>query len=430
MQNLESEKTLLGCILLKPSLLNEDVCFIEPSYFTNIHYRTIFSMILKMHRTNQPIDFVTVSSALRDAKQLEEIGGRAFINDLVIEIPSIATARFHASIVEKNYLLRQIHNTAYDMMEQAKSGGNPNEIIANSMNSIHRISLKEVTDEKINLMETPNSILGSLTTSKEGTELFYTGYPEMDEIVNGVCRGDVIAIGAYTSIGKSVFCGCLALSAYHQLIPVHIFSLEMSRAEYLNRLMSNVCQISLDKFKSKEFTPKEIELIERMEEKLFNTFDLTIYDRPVVDTDYIYNKLLIEKKKRGTLGLVIVDHIHLMRGKGNSPREKYSMIAENLKQIARELECYMVMVCQLRRNSYTDLKTGETVVPKPTLNDFKESGDIENVANVAILLHRQDRTTILTEVNIAKNRDGEVGACFLNFYGQFAKFTSSKIKAL
>jgi len=427
MQNLENERTVIGCVLTKPSLVYEDLLRVEPNYFSDIKYREIYAMILKLQRTNQPVDFVTVSSALHEAGKLDSMGGRAFINDIIMEHPSVVTAKFHVAILEKNYMLRMIHNNCYNIMEQAKQGGNPNELIAEQMNMLHNLTLKEENNDHFSLLNSPDYLSNIINNpNDESGDLFYTLYPDIDKIMGGMCRGDVMAVGAYTSIGKSVFCECLSISAHHQEIPTTIFSLEMNRREYMQRLMSNHCEIPLDKFKTKDFTQKDLEQIAQAEKTFFNKFDLTIFDKPVVDTDYIYQKLLVEKRRKGKLGLVIVDHIHLMRGMGGSKKEKASQIAETLKQIARELDCYMIMVCQLKRTQVMDLKTKEYIIPEPTLNDFKESGDIENIANIAVLLHRLDRGAISTKVDVAKNRDGSIGITGLNFYGQFAKFTSSR----
>jgi len=387
-------------------------------------------MCQKLNRLGHAVDFVLVSTALQDAGLLDGMGGRAYINDLVMGVTHTAGAGFHVAILEKNYKLRQLNQQGRELVELTEKGGNPDEIMGDFLSTIHKLSIKEGADDKISMLDTPSYVSDNLESTNNNNVLLFTGYPLVDKVLGGTAKGDVLAIGAYTSIGKSIFCECIAVSAHHQDIPVHIFSLEMNRREYLNRIMANLCEIPLNKFKTKSLNDKELAIVKKMEEKFFTDFDLTIYDRATVDTDYIYNKLVAEKKRKGELGLVIVDHIHLMKGKGFNEKERLSQISETLKHIAMELDCYMIMVCQLKRTSYTNMRTGEIVTPKPSIHDFKESGDIENVANQAVLLHRQDRTAIITEVSVAKNRDGEVGMAYLEFFGQFAKFKDSQRVAL
>lgn len=425
MQNNDNERTVLSLILMKEALLDSVFLDTEPEYFSHPHYKEVFKTIRMLQKQSIPIDIVSVSTSLIDQKKLDNMGGRAFINDILMEQPSLVTAPYMANILEKNYNLRQLYGISEQVKEAVNKGANPDDIIAGCMDDLHKLCLKDKNNNKVSLLDEPDYYLRLLDKEEEEpTELFYFLFPSLDEKVF-MCRGDVLAVGADTSMGKSVLCGCAAISSHHQDYPCTVFSLEMKKEEYINRLYANKCEIDINKFKKKEFTDKEVETIQKATTSFFNYFDLTIFDKPGVDTDYIYQKLLIEKKRKGKLGLVIVDHIHLMKGKGRSEKEQLTQIAESLKWIAMELDCFMIMVCQFKRREQKNQR-GETFTPKPSLHDFKESGDIENVANIALLLHRQSRDAVLAEVNVAKNRDGKIGEVFLNFYGQYSKFTSTK----
>ena len=432
--NLENERNILGSILIKPSLLHEELVNIDARYFSTRGHRHIYNACSLLNKENNPIDIVTVSSLLNEQGLIEEIGGRSYINDLALDIVTTSNVSYHAKILEKNYQLRTIAKTATEVIGKAEAGGNPDELIADFMSAMYSIALKEEEDRFVvaDNAYVVSERIRAAETDPDVAEVFNLGFKDADEIIGGVLRGDTVIIAAHTSVGKSAFAACVALNADEQDLPVHIFSLEMNaKKEYMNRMMAIKSEIKLNKFKTLTgFTDSEKQDIAKLEEYFFTRFKCTIFDRPRVDTDYIRAKLITEKKRLGRLGIVIIDHIHLMKGKGMNPKERLSQIAEDLKIIARELDCYMIELCQLKRTSYLDLKSGETKVPKPTLNDLKESGDIENAGNIIILLHREGENAVLTEANIAKNRDGARRACYLNFRGDITKFTNSQKKSL
>lgn len=427
LNNPENEQTVIGALLVKPDLIFEKALEVEPEHFFNPQYGEILKAILHLQRTGQPCDFVTVSTYLKDIGKLDVMGGRDFITTLVQNTITTANIAFHINILMKNYNLRTMYQINEEINNGILRGESPDDLMAEQMNMLHNLCLKEKTNDTFSLLDAPSYISDTLISEDDDEgDLFYTCFPDLDEMVNGVERGDLVAVGGHTSMGKSVFAGCLSKSAKYQELPVTIFSLEMKTKQYMRRLVAGEAEVELSKFKTKNFTNDEIRRIKKAEKEFFQDFDLTIYDKPGIDTKYIRQKLLIEQRKHGELGLVIVDHIHLMHGVGITEKQQITEIAESLKNLAMEFNCYMVMLCQFRRQEYKDKESGENVIPRPCLSDFKESGDIENVANIAILLHRQDRSSIHAEAIVAKNRDGRIGSICLNFFGQFSKFSSSK----
>ena len=425
--NPDNEKEVIGILLTKPDLIYDKALEVEPEHFFNPQYGEILKAILHLQRTNQPCDFITVSTYLKDIGKLDVMGGRPFITELVNNVITTSNIQYYVNILMKNYVSRTIYSINDDINRMVLHGENPDEIIAKQMEALHRLILKEKNIDNTSLLDTPNYISDTLLCEDdEEPDLFYTLFPELDKMLTGIERGDLVAIGGHTSMGKSVFAGCLSKSAKHQELPVTIFTLEMKTPQYVRRLVASEADVCLNKFKSKDFTNDEIKRIRQVEKDFFGDFDLTIYDRAGIDTNYIRQKLMIEQRKHGELGVVIIDHIHLMHGMGQTERQQISQIAETLKALAMEFNCYMIMLCQFARKEYKDRETGETIIPRPSLSDFKESGDIENVANIAILIHRSDRSSFNAEAIVAKNRDGSLGSVFLDFFGQYAKFKSSK----
>ncbi len=428
MQNVESEKEVLGCILVKPALLDDELSNIEPNYFSDLKYKKVFNKILEMYKSNQPIDIVTVSTSMKEDGTLKDVGGRAFINDLAENIISIITVGFHANIIEKNYKLRQIYNETYNASKKAEQGANPDELVGDLIDSLYNITTQEKEEDKYIINQNPNFI--SNNTEVEDTEVFYTPYSNVNTILGPIRRGNLIILGAYPGIGKSIMCGEFALAAEEQKFPVHIFSIEMTTYEYLERLMINKSEIDTSKFEHKLFSQTELNQIQKLENEFFANFDCTIFNRAGIDTDYVRKKLQAEKKRKGQLGLVIIDYLQLMKGKGQFRNQQVAQISNTLKVIAKDLDCFIIAISSLKRNVYTDTKTGEEKLVRPTLFDFKESGDIEYDADKAILLHRTNINDTYTEVIIAKNRRGSTGSTYLNFVGKYAKFEEMKQRSL
>lgn len=428
------EEVVLGaCMLEKDAYMN--VCdLLVPDSFYDPANKKIFQAITTLGLNQQPIDMMTVTEQLRRDGVLKEVGGAIHIAELTAKVYSSANIEFHAGIVAQKYLARRLitfaaniegkaydeSNNVEDLLQEAESG-----LFDISQNQLKR----EVTPIDPILTQALDQIQNA-ANNESGLSGLETGYRELDKITSGWQNSDLIIIAARPAMGKTAFVLSMAKNmAVDFNIPIAIFTLEMSSIQLAKRLISNVASLEGEKIKSGRLSPEEED---RLNSRIRTVFGAPIYfdDTPGLSITELRTKarrLVREKQVR----LIMIDYLQLMNAAGikNGSREQeVSTISRSLKALAKELDIPIIALSQLNRS------TESREDKRPVLSDLRESGAIEQDADIVCFIHRPEyytRATTDSEGNnirglayliVAKHRSGAVGDVKLHFISKFAKF--------
>ncbi len=435
-QNIEAEEAILGAILVNPNVITKVVEFLTPECFYKPAHRYIYEAMLQLFNENEKIDIVSVSDVLNMNSKLELIGGRAFVNDLSFKTITTSNIEYYAKIVQEKSIKRSLINAGSEIV----SLGYDLEPVDESLNSAEKL-IFEIASKKATKDMTP--IKDLVLETYENIEYRYnhrdqltgcpTGFYDLDTITNGLQKSDLIILAARPSMGKTAFALNIAQNAaIRHKVPVAIFSLEMSKKQLMQRMMCSEAEVDSQKMKTGNMQRKDWD-------KLANAMnDLT--DAPIyiddtagcrlTDVRAKCRRLAMEEKD---LGLIVIDYLQLMEGSGKEDRmQQISSISRGLKTIARELNVPIIALSQLSRavESRSD--------KRPMLSDLRESGAIEQDADIVIFIYRDDYYRReesednvdakptgkegKSEIIIAKHRNGSVGSIELLFQGNITKF--------
>ena len=423
----EAEESVIGAVLLSEDAVNEVMDRIHPEDFYVPAHQAIFEAMRELFDSSQAIDAVTVSEVLRRHGELEKIGGVQYLTRLVDIVPSTSNIVYYASIVEEHAKRRELIRagaavtdiafnideeiaTVLDSAEQAVLG------VAEKRSSqaLHEIGpmFNDVL-EQIELMEQRGSDLTGLTT----------GYTDLDRKLAGLQAANLVVIASRPGMGKSSLALGIAINVAAQDEPVAIFSLEMSKEELVQRILSSVGKVDSMKLRAGQLGP----LWQRVVDAAGKMYKAPIYidDSPVVTVTDIRAKCRRLKRKRG-LSLVVVDYLQLMQASNRENRQQeISEITRNLKNLARELEVPIIAASQLNRS----LEQRED--KRPRLSDLRESGAIEQDADVVMFIYRHEyyhpeevEKKGIAEVIIAKHRAGSIGPIEMTFQAEFTRFAT------
>jgi replicative DNA helicase len=426
--DIAAEKALLGCLLIDNSSFDEisDVSLNQDDFY-HPQYGIIFQAIKDLHISSMPFDIITVSSKLNDLGRLEKIGGQSALVLICDEIGSSANVEHYARLIKQKSVLREVVRTATRVMQTGTNFTGDidtflQEVEANffkltSQTKSNRMTmLKEALYENLKELEKPARAKGEITGVS-------TGFRTLDSKLLGLQPGQLIILAARPGMGKTALALNWAVAAAKQTeLPVAVFSYEMMYAELSMRLLSSEACIDSRKLKTKDFNEMDLRAISGAIQKLSN---LPIYINDNGSTNLIDIRSYCRKIKaeRG-LAMIVIDYLQLMpvHVKKQSREQEISEISRGIKMLANELEVPIVALSQLNRAaaSRTDRR--------PQLQDLRESGSLEQDANIVCLIHREDYYDANTpkkgvaEVIIAKNRNGEPGTVDLSWIGSQTKF--------
>lgn len=428
--NMEAEQSLLGAMMLSLEATSSALEIVEAGDFYQIAHRAIFQALVDLYKVQKPCDPVTLQEELRCKGKLADCGGAAYLSQILNSVPSAANAVYYAKIVKEKGLLRklisvsgEINRDAFDPQAQAE----PQLDLAESkILSLSRFRMTRPYVRIRDLVGETFSALEKLYEHKQAITGVASGFPKLDEFTAGFQPSDLIIVAARPSMGKTAFALNVAQYAAHQTqSPVMIFSLEMSRSQLATRLMCSEARIDGQKVRRGFLGPEDWSKITMTAGILENT-PIFIDDSP--------NASLLEIRSKARrawaqekIKLIIIDYLQLITipgsGSLDNRQQEVSAISRSLKGLARELECPVVCLSQLSRavESRTD--------KRPMLSDLRESGAIEQDADVVLFLYRdiyynpkKEESRNKAEVIIAKQRNGPVGAFELGFFSEFAKF--------
>jgi len=439
-QDKELEEAVLGALMLEKDAYNNVCEILKPECFYDPANEKIYEAIQSLSAAGKPVDMLTVVEQLRSNGTLEEVGGAVRISEITGRVSSAANVEFHARIVAQKYLARelisfssQIQSLAfdesidvYDLMQEAEG-----KLFEISKNTLKRdvIPIETAVDAAIKKIE-------EAANRENGLSGLESGYHDLDRLTSGWQNSDLIIIAARPAMGKTALVLSMAKNmAVDYNTPVAVFSLEMSSLQLVNRLISNVCAIEGDKIKSGQLSSPEWERL-MVNTRSLSTAPLFIDDTPSLSIFELRTKARRLVREHG-VKIIIIDYLQLMNATGmkfGSREQEVSTISRSLKQLAKELDIPIIALSQLNRGVETRVVTDDKLGKRPQLSDLRESGAIEQDADIVCFIHRPEYYTRssedaegndirgLAEIIIAKHRSGATDTINLRFVNRFARF--------
>jgi len=417
--NLQAEESLLGAMLLKAQAIADAVQVVHSEDFYKPAHGHIFEAITSLYGSGQPVDPVSVGEELKRAGLLEAIGGAAVLLSLQNHTPAVSNAGYYARIVEENALLRRMLVTAGEIAELAY---HPLDDIPKTVDTaealMYEVGQRRMSDTMVPLSELLGPSLDRLEALYDRDESITgtpSGYHDLDELLSGLQPNALIVVGARPAMGKTAFgLGAAANAAVKFKKNVLYFSLEMGHVELTQRLLGSEGRIDATRLRNGKLTESDWSKITKAMSRLEEA-PLWIDDNPNLTVMEIRAKARRLKSKVGDLGLIVVDYLQLMSGRARAENRQVevSEISRGLKILARELQCPVMALSQLSRA--LEMRTDK----RPMLADLRESGSIEQDADVVLFLYRDEVYNAdspdkgQAEVIVSKHRNGPTGVCRL-----------------
>lgn len=430
--NAEAERSALGAAMLDKNILSDILEEVKEEDFYNENHREIFRAIWDLYRENSPVDVLTVCEELKRRKALDMVGGRAYIATLTADVPSTANGEEYAKIVAEKATLRQMIRTTEDITNKGyEAKMDASEILDYAESGIFSIAQKRQKNDYAKIQEVlleNLKIIDEASKNKNKIVGIPTGFKELDEKTSGLQRSDLIIVAARPAMGKTALALNIAQqSAVKAGSSVIIFSLEMAKEQLGQRLLAMQARVEMQKLKQGDLERVDWDRISMAANDLNDT-KIVIDDTPGISLMEMRNKCRRLKAEQG-LDLVVVDYLQLMKfdGKADSRQQEISAISRNLKLLAREMDCPVIVLSQLSR------APEQRPDKRPILSDLRESGSIEQDADIVIFLYRDDyynpdtETPGVCEINIAKHRSGPTGKIELTWVSRYTKFSDKAL---
>ncbi len=434
-QAIDVEEIVLGAMLLERNALNSVIDVLKPEAFYKESHQKIFAVIHHLFHSALPIDLISVTNELRIRGELQLIGGPYYISTLTNRVASAANIEFHARIIIQKHIQRELIRISTETIKDAfEDSTDVLELLDKAERNLFAIAEGNLRKQYDNMQTLIGKAIKEYERAAEqpdGVIGVPSGFSDLDRITSGWQKSDLIILAARPGMGKTAFVLSLARNASVQFRkPVALFSLEMSSVQLVNRLISSETEIGGEKLRKGDLTDAEWQQLNKKIQPLENA-PLYIDDTPAITIFELRAKcrrLVAERK----VELIIVDYLQLMQagsenGRGNREQE-ISTISRSLKSIAKELEVPIICLSQLSRA--VESRGG---VKKPMLSDLRESGAIEQDADMVMFIYRPEyyentqdaqgmSTAGLAEIIVAKNRNGSLSTVNLRFIGHLTKF--------
>ncbi len=434
-QAIELEEAVLGAVMIEKDAHIAVLDILKPECFYKETHRIIYEAINSLSRKLEPIDILTVTEELKKQEKLELIGGPYFLTQLTAKVASAAHIEYHARIVSQKYIQRELIRVSSEIQERSfDQTVDVDDLLDFAESQLFDVAFGNIKKETRRIDAVIDEAIKRIEEiSKRGTGLsgVPSGFTRLDRITSGWQPSDLIIIAARPSMGKTAFVLTMArnMAVEHQK-PVAIFSLEMSSIQLVNRMIVSETELAAEKIRNGHLKKFEWEQLEIRLKKLMEA-PVYIDDTPAISV-YELRAKARRLKIQYKIELLVVDYLQLMSGppdaQGNREQE-VSTISRSLKAIAKELNIPIIALSQLNRS--VELRSGDK---RPQLSDLRESGAIEQDADLVIFIHRAERfgltedadgnsTIGLAEIIIAKHRNGAIGDLRLRFKTEQAKFT-------
>ncbi len=420
-QNEEAEQAVLGSILIEGSVINQVLEILTPPDFYKEAHRKIFDAMIELDRESKPIDYFTVFEYLKSTGQLlEQVGGSSYLTYLREIVPSTANVEYYAKMVKEKSILRRLVMTATEIANRGHEEGiNVDEFIDRAEHAILEVAQNKVKPsfyESRELAAKALEIIETLHARKEHVTGIATGFEKLDYMTTGLQPSDLIIVAARPGLGKTTFCLDIAAHAAIEYgLSVGIFSLEMTKEQLMLRMLSGSAKVSYSNIRSGYIKNEDLEKLVRAAD-IFSKAKIYIDDTPAINVLELRAKARRQKREKG-LDFIIVDYLQLMRGHGRTETREREIaeISGSLKALAKELRVPLIAVSQLSRQ--TEARANRV----PQLSDLRESGALEQDADMVIFIHRDDayrkpeERDGIAQIIIGKQRNGPTGAIKLAF---------------
>ena len=429
-QNLEAEQAVLGAILLESEALVASMERLKSEDFYSVAHQRIFDAMVALNDDNEPIDLVTLASRLQDLGQMEEVGGIIYLTKLANAVPTAANVEYYATIVEEKSLLRRLIRTATQIVSNGYATEDDVSVLLNDAEArIMELSNRRTSTGFISIRDVLMEVFERvefLYNNRGGVTGIPSGFVDLDRMTAGFQPNDLIIVAARPSVGKTAFALNVAQNvAVRASETVAIFSLEMSAAQLVQRIICAESNVDAQRMRTGHLEGDDWEKLSMAIGSLSEA-QIYIDDTPGITVSDIRAKCRRLKKEKG-LGMILIDYLQLIQGRGKAGenrQQEVSEISRTLKQIARELEVPVIALSQLSRG------VEQRQDKRPMMSDLRESGSIEQDADIVAFLYRDDyydkesEKKNIIEIIIAKQRNGPVGTVELVFLKNFNKFVS------
>ena len=427
-QSIDAEMSVLGAMLIKKEAITQAQELLKADDFYREAHRLVYDAMLELAGNGEPVDLVTLTEALRKKEILEKVGGISFLTQLANYTPTAANIVYHAKIVKEKSELRHLIDAATEIASAAyEATDEVTDIMDDAEKKILAIAgsqstggFEPIKDIVINAIDHVESIY----ESKGGLTGIATGFADLDAMTSGLQKSDLILVAARPSMGKTAFTLNIATHAAMNGSTVAFFSLEMSKEQLVQRMLCSEGAIDSQRLRTGKLDDKEWQELIKTADKVSKA-KLFIDDTAGISVMELRSKARRLKAEHG-LDLIVIDYLQLMQGRSkggdNSRHQEISEISRSLKALARELDVPVVALSQLSRS------VESRTVKKPMLSDLRESGSLEQDADIVMFLYREDyydqetERKNITEVMISKHRNGPIGSIELFFQKEFTKF--------
>jgi len=435
-QALDIERVVLGALMIDKDAFTVISDMLRPETFYEPRHQKIFQAIQTLSLKEQPVDIMTVTNELKREGTLDEVGGAAYVVELSSHVASSANIEYHAKILVQKYNARQLISFASNIETKAfDETTDVDELMQEAEGSLFELSQKNMQQDYTQIdpiLKQAVEVLQNAAKNENGLTGIPSGFTKLDKITSGWQNSDLVIIAGRPAMGKTSFALSIAKNiAVDYQEPIAFFSLEMNKLQLVNRLISNTCEIDGSKMLNGQLAPDEWE---RLDKRLNLLTGAPIYidDTPALSVFELRTKARRLVREKG-VKIIMIDYLQLMNANGmkyNSRQEEVSTISRSLKGLAKELNIPILALSQLNRT----VENREGIEGKrPQLSDLRESGAIEQDADMVLFVHRPEYYHIyedkeghnlkgMAQIIIAKHRKGAVGDVLLTFKGQFTRF--------
>lgn len=428
-QTVEGEQAVIGSMLVNPDAISTVMEFIKPEYFYKQAHKYIFQAIVELFDQNEPIDVVTVSEYLRDINQLEAVGGRSYVNDLALSIITTANVEYHAKKVSQKSILRDLIRIGTSIVADAYEEPNVDKVLDSAERMVFELGQRRDARELTHIKDIVTHSFNQIEERYENKDELLgvpSGYYDLDSMTAGFQKSDLIILAARPSMGKTAFCLNIAAEvSVRNDIPVALFSLEMSKEQLVQRLLCAEAEIDAQRIRTGHMQMDDWTKLSTAMAKLAPA-PVFIDDTPAISVMEIRSKARKLKYEYPELGMIIIDYLQLMEGDSKSRGDRVqeiSAISRGLKGLAREINVPVIALSQLSR------AVEQRQNKKPMLSDLRESGSIEQDADIVMFIYRDEyyHPELIekrgeAEIIVAKQRNGPVGSVNLWFQPNITKF--------
>ncbi|MEU3564582.1 replicative DNA helicase [Kitasatospora sp. NPDC006786] len=428
-QDIPAEQSVLGGMLLSKEAIGEVVEVMQPADYYRPAHELIHLAILDLYGRGEPADPITVADELAKRGELQRVGGRGYLHTLVNTVPTAANADYYAKIVHERAVLKRLAKAGTKIAAMSYAAeGEVDEIVQAAQAELYQaVTARTVSTPYAPVRDDVEQFFDDLDAAKTRKELagLSTGFADLDRLTSGLLPGQLIVIGARPGVGKSTLALDFARAcAVHQLRTCVFFSLEMGRKEIVQRLFSAEAKVALHHIKAGTFVDDDVQRMARRTQAIMDA-PLVIDDSQDLTLMEIRSRARRIAQQHGGLDLVVVDYLQLMQSGGSrrfeNRQQEISDISRSLKLMAKELGCPVVALSQLNRGPE------QRQDKRPMVSDLRESGSIEQDADIVILLHREDLhekdspRAGEVELNVAKHRGGPQAVITAAFQGHYSR---------